>query len=308
MTFRGRLIGMLALVALQLSAKPIRIAEAVPIGGIQQWITIRGVSDTLPVLLFLHGGPGNSVMGYADRFTKDLQQHFVLVHWDQRESGKTASLNKSPLPLTVALMEQDASEMVDYLRKRFNKERIYLVGHSWGGLLALRVAAAHPEWLAACVAAAPMINQWESERQTLEWLMEMARTTGNQEAMGELSQVHIPFESSDELYFHRRWLLFSNHQNPVSRNYVRKWGQTWFPMYQEACSINLFKEMPAVSCPVYFFVGSTDRQASSTITEAYFHSLHAEKKDLIWFTNSGHSLNLTEPKKFQDTLVGLLSR
>lgn len=301
-------MGLLALIALHLAAKPIRVAEAITIGGIRQWISIQTLSDTLPVLLFLHGGPGNSVMGYADKFTKDLQHHFVLVHWDQRESGKTKSLNASSKALTVALMEHDASEMVDYLRKRFDKQKIYLVGHSWGGFLALRVAALHPEWLAACIAVAPMINQWESERQSLSWLLEKARRESNQEAIEELSRVHIPFENSDELYFHRRWLLLSDHRNPVPKSFVTKWGQTWFTIYKEACSVNLFETMPTVNCPVYFFTGSSDRQASSTITEAYYQALEAEKKELIWFTNSGHSLNLTEPKKFQESIIGILAR
>lgn len=297
-----------ALLATQLSAKPIRSSVSITIGEIQQWISIRGANDTLPVLLFLHGGPGNSVMGYAEKFTRELQKRFVVVQWDQRESGRTAKLNPSPRPLTVALMEQDAAEVVAYLRTRFNKEKIYLVGHSWGGFLALRMAALHPEWLAACVAAAPMINQWESERQSLVWLTEKAKAENNEEALGELSQVHIPFTRPDELYYHRRWLLLANGKNPFSKNYVRKWGEKWFALYTEACSINLFDVSPSLDCPVYFFAGSADRQASSTITEAYFRSVKAEKKELIWFTKSGHSLNLTEPIKFQETIMGLLPR
>lgn len=301
----GVLLSLLLLTGVS-HAKSIRMAEAVPIGGIRQWISIQGASDTLPVLLFLHGGPGNSVMGYANKFTNDLQQHFVVVHWDQRESGKTATLNSSPDSLTVALMEKDASEMVDYLRNRFHQEKIYLVGHSWGGFLALRVAAVHPEWLAACVAAAPMVNQWESERQTLAWLMEKAQKEKNQEAIGELSQVHVPFESPDELYYHRRWLLLANGKNPFPKGFVRRWGKKWFTMYGEACGINLFEVEPAIHCPVYFYVGTSDRQASATITEAYFQAVRAEKKELIWFTNSGHNLNLTEAKKFQESIVALL--
>lgn len=299
---------LIAATTLGLFAKPIRTAEAISIGGIQQWITIRSTDDALPVLLFLHGGPGNSVMGYADKFTETLQQHFVLVHWDQRESGKTAKLNPSTVPLTVALMEQDAVEMVNYLRKRFQKEKLFLVGHSWGGFLALRVAALLPESLTACVAAAPMVNQWASERQTLDWLLDKARSENNTEAIGELSQVHIPFETPDELYFHRRWLLLANKKNPFPKGFVRRWGEKWFAVYSEACSINLFEVSPSLACPVYFFLGATDRQASSTISEAYFRALKAEKKELIWFTNSGHNLNLTEPKKFQETIIGMLPR
>jgi pimeloyl-ACP methyl ester carboxylesterase len=295
------------LLALPALGKSIRVAEAIPIGGIQQWITIRGADDAAPVLLFLHGGPGNSVMGYAEKFTATLQQHFVVVQWDQRESGKTAKLNTSPVPLTLDLMEQDASDIVAYLRKRFAKEKIYLAGHSWGGFLALRVAARHPDWLAACVPSAPMVNQWESERQSLGWLVERANDQKNEEALGELSQVHIPFQSADELYFHRRWLLLSERRNPFPRKFVQQWGKTWFPLYTEACSVNLFERQPSLSCPVYFLVGKTDRQASSTITEAYYQALRAEKKELIWF-NSGHNLNVTEPIKFQESIIGILSR
>ena len=293
------------LLAWPVTGTSIRTAEVISIGGIQQWITIRGADDTAPVLLFLHGGPGNSVMGYAEKFTQKLQQHFVVVQWDQRESGKTAKLNPSPVPVSVRLLEEDASAVVDYLRKRFGKEKIYLVGHSWGGFLALRVAALHPDWLAACVSSAPMINQWESERQTLAWLMEKAVQQNNQEAIGELSQVHIPFQSADELYFHRRWLLLSEGRNPFPKKFVRQWGLKWFPVYVEACSINLFEQQPSLSCPVYFLVGKTDRQASATITEAYYQALRAEKKELIWF-NTGHNLNVTEPIKFQDSIIGWL--
>ena len=289
----------------ELSAKPINQSEAVPIGGIRQWISIKSVNDTLPVLLFLHGGPGNSVIGFAEKFTRTLQEHFVVVQWDQRESGKTARLNPSDKELTVSVMESDAAQVINYLRARFSKEKVYLVGHSWGGFLALRVAAAHPELLTACIAIAPMVNQWQSERETLEWLMNKAKAENNQEATRELAQVKIPFETPDQLYYHRRWLLLYNGKTPFSKSYVRTWGKKWFPLYFEASGINLFENAPQIRCPVYFFVGSTDRQASSTITEAYYRALKAEKKGLFWFTKSGHSLNLTEPKKLQETILSL---
>lgn len=291
-----------------LQARPILTKEAIAIGNIRQWIEIRSANDTLPVLLFLHGGPGNSAIGYAEKFTQRLQQHFVVVQWDQRGSGRTARLNASPVPVTVSVMESDAAEMLDYLRKRFSREKIYLVGHSWGGFLALRMAALHPDRLSACVAVAPMVNQWQSERQTLQWLLDKARKEGNSEALEELEKVSIPFRSTDELYYHRRWLSLANGNRTVSLNYVRQWGERWFDLYVEACGINLFERSPELRCPVYFFVGQEDRQASSTITEEYFQKVKAQKKELIWFTNSGHSLNLTEPIKFQESIIGILSR
>lgn len=123
-------IGLLILIAIPfpgLGLSGISSSEPVQIGGINQWINIKGVTDTNPVLLFLHGGPGNSAMRYADRFTAKLQKHFVVVQWDQRESGATKELNASPVPLTVALFEQDAVEMINYLRTRFAQDKIYLL-------------------------------------------------------------------------------------------------------------------------------------------------------------------------------------
>jgi pimeloyl-ACP methyl ester carboxylesterase len=288
------------------SAAPINAKLAIPVGGISQWITLKGSDDRAPVLLFLHGGPGNSVMSYADRFTTGLQERFVVVQWDQRESGKTAKLNHSDKLLTVSLMTSDAVAVVRYLCGRFKQEKIYVAGHSWGGFLALQVADQVPQLLHACIASAPMINQVESEVRTLEWLLRNAREKKNTEAIVELEKVKIPFETGDQLYFHRRWLQLAEGKNSISRGFVNRWAKTWLPMFNEASRMNLFGLVPQIRCPVYFLVGSNDRQADSRITEDYFRAVQAEKKDLIWFTKSGHNLNLTESEKFQATIIALL--
>ena len=114
-----RFVVLLVLIVPEISAQNPAVSTsdlAVDIGGLKQWISIRRNKQRNPVLLFLHGGPGNSVMSYADNFTSELQKQFVVVQWDQRESGKTAELNASEKPLTVALMESDAVEMIHYLR------------------------------------------------------------------------------------------------------------------------------------------------------------------------------------------------
>src|SRR5882672_4311073 len=128
---------LLLMVTVLPGSSSIHSSEAVEIGGIKQWVSIKGDHPSDPVLLFLHGGPGNAAMGYAGRFTGELQKHFVVVQWDQRESGTTAKLNGTNRPLTIELMEQDAVEMINYLRSRFSQNKIYLMGHSWGGFLGL---------------------------------------------------------------------------------------------------------------------------------------------------------------------------
>ena len=175
-------------------ATTIKSAEAVKIGGIMQWISLKGESGSDPVLLFLHGGPGSAAMRYGDSFTSALQKKFVVVQWDQRAAGKTARHNASPQPLTVALFESDVLEMVNYLQKRFAKEKIYIMGHSWGGFLGLSLATKHPEVIAAYIAISPMVFQNESERETLEILKTKAITDHNQTAIDELARVSIPFK------------------------------------------------------------------------------------------------------------------
>lgn len=287
-------------------SKAINLQEAIAIGGIKQWISVQGTDEKNPVLLFLHGGPGNSVMGYADKFTHELQKHFVVVEWDQRESGKTAKLNASDKALTVSLMESDAIEMINYLRSRFSQHKIYLIGHSWGGFLVLSVATSHPELLEAALAVSPMVNQLESERISLEWMMGKAKSAGNAEALKELSGIHIPFQNGEELYYHRKWLARGMGTGTVTKTFVETWARKWLPLYNEASRVNFSLKAPEIKCPVYFFVGRRDYQTAFAVTEGYFHILKAEKKDLFWFTNSAHNLNLTEPERMQEIIISLL--
>jgi pimeloyl-ACP methyl ester carboxylesterase len=283
----------------------INVSEAVQIGGIHQWIQIKSEKDQSPLLLFLHGGPGNSAMGYAHKFTSELQKNFIVVLWDQRETGKTLQINGTNQPLSLSLMESDVKEMMEYLGKRFSKDKIYLMGHSWGGFLALRMAALHPEKLAACLAISPMIDQRKSERLSLDWMIVQAKRSKNLRATAELSQVKIPFQNASQIYFHRNWLAHFTGGKPISRTYVEGWATKWLKVFEEASAIDLKTASPTLRCPVFFFIGQKDYQTHYTLAQEYFTLLKAEKKELIWFPNSGHNLNLTEPKRVQEIVISL---
>jgi len=285
--------------------KSIHESLSVKAGNILQWIKIDGDNDQHPVMLFLHGGPGSSAMSYANQFTNELQKHFIVVQWDQRETGKTKSLNSSPEPLTISLFENDAVEIINYLRTKFHQDKIYLVGHSWGGFLALEVASHHPELLAACFAASPMIHQIESEKMTLDKMKDLAEHDNNKIAKEELAEIKIPFESETQLYYQRKWLyeLINQQKAPFTKSYVESWSTTWLSLFNEASKVNFFEAAPEIKCPIYFLIGSKDFQTNFNLTESYFKKLKAEKKELFWFSNSAHGLNLTESKKFQQVII-----
>ena len=226
-----------------------------------------------------------------------------MVQWDQRESGATKKLNTSKEALTVALFEHDAVELINYLRNRFTRDKIFLMGHSWGGFLGMTVASRHPELLSCFIAISPMIYQRESERLSLEMMMEKAKKEKNNAAAMELSRIHIPFENGEQLYYHRKWLAITMSEKPPPRNYVISWSATWLALFNEASRVNFFVEAPEIGCPIYFFEGSKDYQTHFKLLERYYETVKANKKQLFWFTNSAHLLNLTEPAKMQEIII-----
>ncbi|HZI53206.1 MAG TPA: alpha/beta hydrolase, partial [Chitinophagaceae bacterium] len=123
---------------------PIEKNEVITIGGIKQYIRIKGKDVSKPILLFLHGGPGSSLMSKADGFTGKLQQHFVVVQWDQRETGETLRLNKSPEPLRPGLFYNDTHDLIDSLLRRFQQPKLYLAGYSWGTVPGFQMADKYP--------------------------------------------------------------------------------------------------------------------------------------------------------------------
>ncbi len=290
-----------------LDQKPINIAGAVSIGGIKQYISIKGSDSSKPLLLFLHGGPGGSVMANADKFTDKLQKEFIVVQWDQRETGKTLQLNASPLPLTLQLFQTDTHDLIDTLLLQFHKKKIYLVGHSWGTSLGFYMAEKYPELLHAYIAISPVINAAASEQIALDMLKQKAVQTNNTIAIKELSTVKIPFENAEQLYYDRKWLFTSNGQeindHTFPESFVLSWAATWFKVGMESFERNIAETLPSIHCPVYFFVGRKDYQTNFSISEKYYNKLVAPKKQLFWFEHSGHSIPDTEPALLQDIII-----
>lgn len=283
--------------------------EVISIGGISQVISIKGKDNTNPILLYLHGGPGESVMDKAEAFTSKLQSNFVVVQWDQRDTGKTLTLNASPEAPTVSLMKHDAKEVVDYLLKRFGQRKLYVVGHSWGTVLGFHIADKYPELVHAYIAISPLVDQTESDRMWLKKVIKFEKEKGNQKAVEELSAIQVPFENFDQMFTARKWLSdYEGKPVPDSmvtlyKKMLEPWKNKWFAVSSEVNRENLFKNIPSVKCPVYLFVGRTDYQTYFKITERYYNRLKAPKKKLYWFENSGHLIPSSEPDRMQEIII-----
>lgn len=278
------------------------------IGGIKQVIEIKTDDANKPILLFLSGGPGSSMMNNADSYTNILKNKFTIVQWDQRDAGKTLALNPSPIQPSVELMGEDTYEVINFLLKRLHQKKLYLLGSSWGNALGFYIVEKHPELLHAYFAVNPVISQLASEKELLKTLE--IHFKDNAVASKELASVHIPFTNDEDLFYLRKWLFYKDGKEYVTgddfKNGFLQWSKTWSPAWNEVMNINLPKTLPKVDCPIYFFVGKNDIQTSTPITQQYFQEVKAPKKDLFLFEKSGHQIHKDEPEKFQNMIIKTL--
>lgn len=282
--------------------------DTVFVGNIKQVVSYSG-NDDLPLILFLHGGPGSSRMKQADIFSSILQKHFLVVQWDQRETGRTLALNRSSIPITLELMESDTYELVNLLLKKFKKKKMYLVGESWGTVLGFKMAAKHPELLSAYIAFSPVVNQTKSEQILLEQLKLDAKAKGINQAEIELNTVKVPFGNDEQLRYSRKWMLsrdgytIADKDTAAFKQYIEDWSRTWLPTWNKAIRQNLFIDLPKIDCPVYFFLGGKDLQTNFSIAKDYFKILKAPKKNIFLFEDAGHSVLTEEAERVQKIII-----
>lgn len=279
------------------------------IGGIKQVIGIKTADYNRPVLLFLSGGPGSSMMKGAPAFTNELINSFTIVQWDQRDAGKTLKLNASPVQPSVAQMEKDTYEAVNFVRKTLHQDKIYLLGSSWGNVLGFYIVRNYPQLLHGYFASNPVVSQLASEKEMLQILK--THFKDNTDASKELALVNIPFKNDDDLFYLRKWLFYKDGKEFVLTDNFKtnflQWTKVWSPVWNEVMNIDLPKTLKKVDCPIYFFVGKNDIQTSTRITKEYYEQLKAPKKGIYYFENSGHQIHQDEPAEFQKVITQILN-
>jgi proline iminopeptidase len=308
----------------------LQATEWVPIGGQRQAVAIRSQDLRNPVLIYLHGGPGFVEMPLGWWYDRGWDEYFTVVQWDQRNAGKSYVANgpADPATLTPDRFQADAEELVQWARRRFCKRRVFVLGHSWGSVLGLRLAAAHPDWLHAYVGMAQLTDGPESERRGWAWTLARARADGNAAAVRELEALR-PYaagtapETLERIMVQRKWL---NHYGGAA--WRRTGGEfeaaamALSPEYSDEDVRLAFRGQPAVSramlppilatdltgirtlrVPMVLLLGRHDVNLSSDVSAAWFARLRAPAKRLVWFERSGHHLTSEEPGKLFRTLV-----
>jgi pimeloyl-ACP methyl ester carboxylesterase len=291
--------------------------EKIGLGGVEQWVLIRGHDRDSPVLLFLHGGPGMPAMFLAHAFQRRLEREFVVVHWDRRGAGKSFDAASDRTGLSVRRTLEDAYELTRILRTRFGQDRIYLVGHSWGSYLGLLAVREHPEYYLAFVGTGQMAGdrgQVEAERR--EFLVRAAAETGDPELRARLAAPLVEVTEDDlfryggELHAARNFLpiLMTGLRAPEYTlrdiaNVKKGSDLVGREMKYDVEPKPLEGEIPALEVPVFFLLGRHDFNTPSRLAAEYLNRLSAPLNGLVWFERSAHFPFFEEPKRFRAEML-----
>src|SRR5579864_2277681 len=306
--------------------------EKVRIGGIDQWVSIRGIDKRNPVLLYLHGGPGYISMPMSWWFSRGWEEYFTVVQWDQRGAGKTYLINDPNLvgpTMTLERMVADTEQMITWIRKELGQDKIFIIGHSWGSYLGLEIASRHPNWLYAYIGVGQLTNGPENERRGWAYTINAGRRAGNTEAVRQLEAIAPYFAPGHpsplkDIYTQRKWLDFyggvmayrsgkspESDLSKLSPDYGdQEISQIWEgnefserSLLPQVLSLDL-TNISKLDCPLIIFAGRYDVNINSQLAAEWFRKVKAPSKKFVWFENSAHLPMTEEPGKF---LLSLLS-
>jgi pimeloyl-ACP methyl ester carboxylesterase len=293
-------------------------ANYVQIGGLEQWITIRGEDRENPVLLLLHGGPGDATNPWGYAGFRTWLKYFTVVQWDQRGAGRTFGRNGPAAASTITIdrMARDGVELAELLTKRLQKDKIVLVGHSWGSILGVFMAKARPELFYAFVGTGQVADPRRNVAVAYTALVERARE-GNSQALQELKEVGTPpYKDGKGFAVQRKWanmfeggdvfiasmLGFALTAPGYSLADINDWleGQNVSAEHlvpqTSVLDPNLLGGEFAV--PVFVIQGAEDFTTPTSLAKAYVNSLHAPRKGFTTIDGAGHFAVFTKQDLF----------
>ncbi len=299
----------------------------VRIGGVEQWITIRGQDRDNPAILVLHGGPGSPVSALPGHFIP-WERDFTVIQWDQRGAGKSYSPNQATP--SIDQMVQDGLEVSDYARSRLHRNKIALVGHSWGSVLGIRMIRARPELFNAWVGTGQIVNMQANEAAAYAGVLAKARARGDKDGVDALEKSGAPpYREIRQMGIERRWAMQYEpglHYGPAGPagllgelltapdyslkdvvNYVRGTigGDDFFGQSLDGPLMHV--DLPALgtdfSIPFFVVEGEEDDVTPAALAKDYFDKVTAPRKDFLLMPDAGHMALLTRSDIFLKFLL-----
>jgi pimeloyl-ACP methyl ester carboxylesterase len=300
----------------------------VNINGVQQGMIIKSKDITNPVLLYLHGGMPDYFL--TQKYPTGLEDYFTVVWWEQRGSGLSYSPGIPTETITSEQLISDTLEVTNYLRNRFGKEKIYLMGHSGGTFIGIQAAAQAPELYYAYIGVAQMSDQLESERLAYDYMLQKFTDNGNIKMVQKLEAAPITLENDiPDAYYSLRdgamhslgigtthdmksvisgiflpSLTFREYTVMEKVNLWRGKSQSGVSsIWDEITATDLTTQVTELEIPVYILAGRYDYTVNYDLQKNYFMKINAPKKGFYTFENSAHSPLFEEPESFIEIMV-----
>jgi pimeloyl-ACP methyl ester carboxylesterase len=306
--------------------------EGIQLGGMTQWIRVRGSDASNPVLLLMQQGPGLPMISEAQRLEQllGLEQAFTVVYWDQRGTGLSSPslrTNSNRFEISKARMVDDTVMLLELLRDRFGG-KTFVAGFSFGATFAACAAARRPELVAALVAAGMDIDVPAAESNAYAFALGAARRHGNGRAIRQLEAIGQPPHATAKQFRTRaRWvgnfggLATNASYNAIIRavlislvrspdyspadviRAVRGMTASLAALLPQLATLDLVNAVPRLDVPIVMAQGRFDQVAPGEAAQRFHDSLKAPSKQLVWFERSAHTPHLEEPAKFRDLLI-----
>lgn len=304
------------------TARGVDEAGYVKIGGINQWVTIRGEDSTNPVILFVHGGPGLATSPLYAWF-RPWEKSFTLVQWDQRGAGKTYGLyGKSTPDMSRDKIVSDGIELSEYLRNRLHQSKIILLGHSWGSSLAIEMIAKRPDLFSAYVGTGQVVDAAQ-EASAHDMALAAAREAGDEKSVAAFERKRPLYaKARDMMAMHACAAVFAP---AAERGYVLRSMPTALfapgysladlynngmgglysipPLYRDMIAFDARRVGRTFTVPIFMIQGDLDNVTPTPSVRAYFDEITAPQKEFIVLKGDGHLALLTDLDRFLATLM-----
>jgi pimeloyl-ACP methyl ester carboxylesterase len=296
----------------------------VDVGGIRQWITIRGEDRSNPVLLFLHGGPGDATNPWGYAGFRLWVKRFTVVQWDQRGAGRTLGNNPASAAqaINVRRMVEDGVELAAWLRTSLGKDKIILVGHSWGSILGALMAKARPDLFYAFVGTGQVADPARTYVVAYDDLLRKAQAQREERAVAELRDVGPPPYPDGRGYaVQRKWsnlfegadlfLLSMVGLALGAPGYTMRDINDWFDG-QGVSADHLVRETSALEAdaiggdfklPVFVIQGAEDFTTPTSLATSFVSAIRAPTKAFIPIDGGGHFAVFIKSNAFLDQLI-----
>jgi pimeloyl-ACP methyl ester carboxylesterase len=303
--------------------------EFVELGGVPQFVSIRGRRTTNPVLIVCHGGPALPSLPSSWIWQRAVEDYFTVVNYDQRASGKSAGGVVDDIDLSIDRYVDDLVELITWLQNELGVAKVGVLGHSWGTIIGLLVAERRPDLLWGYVGVGQVISGAENEMESFQFAVRSATADGNEEAVAELQALGeypgVQPLTTERIVTCRRWAQhygglsayrsdsayfmesqdLSPYYSDEDLGLIGVGQQVTMPHVLPALLSFDARERTAFEVPLLQFLGRHDWTTPTAPVTRWFERVTAPSKDIVWFEESAHLCMFEEPGKFVVSLVNL---